>query len=202
MLISWPAPFLFIKEVENHKQIKEEIFTTIQEQSKDKKFYNYPNQTRKNSNSVWNCEVITSFFERDSEEVKSIFTEKIVNEIIDPALQELFNHPKYIGKKNPKQTILEEIWYNVYEPGYSQEIHEHCGSTFSGIYLLELNEPNTTVFYAHSTNYEYADSPGSLYLTDNIKEGNIIIFPSEFVHSVKESTNYRISISFNLKCLF
>lgn len=202
MLVSWPGPFLFIKEVKNHKEIKEKIFSVIKEQSKDKEFYNYPNKVRKDSNTTWNCEVITSFFNRTDDKVKNIFTEELVNELIDPVLEELFNHPKYVGKINPKKTILEEIWYNVYEPGYQQEIHDHSGATFSGIYLLELNEPNTTMFYSHSAGYDYAEWPGGIYLTDKIKEGNIILFPSEFLHAVKPSINHKVSISFNLKCFF
>jgi hypothetical protein len=202
MLITWPSPFVYWTEVKNHKLIKETLSGDIKNHSKDFKYYNSPMKTRKIGDPKWDCEVITTFFDRD--DVKDFFTQEIVEQIIGEPLDEMFVDSNFPIKIKPKETILTEIWYNVYKPGYSQEIHAHHGATFSGIYLLELNEPNTTVFFSNTPTYKYNESKSmsSSFSTENIKEGNVILFPSELSHLVKKSEKFRITISFNLICNF
>ena len=200
MLLNWPSPFLFWTEIENHQQLKEELKPKILEQSSDMKFYNKPMQLRKPGDSTWNCEVITSYFDRESS--NSLFTKDILYSIISKPLDDLFLEEKCPMMNKPKNTYISEIWYNVYREGYEQEIHAHHGATLSGIYILELNEPNTTMFFSHNTSFAYCGDTKFMgaYKTDHIKEGNVLLFPSEFMHCVKKSTKSRITISFNLLC--
>jgi len=202
MLEVWPTPFIFWTEVKDHKKIKEQIFPIISEQSKDMKYYNKPLQIRKPGDTNWNCEVITTYFDR--EDVRDIFTEELINKIIGEPLEELFLNPKSPINTIPISTDLAEIWYNVYKEGYSQEIHGHHGATFSGIYILDLNEPNTTAFSINNqTSFSYnGNGLGGVYTTDHIKEGNVIIFPAELMHFVRKCKKSRCTIAFNLVCKF
>ena len=215
MLLNWPAPFLFWTEVENHEELKSTLLPKIHEQSKDKKYFNRPQQIRQPEDSRWDCEVVTTFFDRNEEEVKTLFPKEVLREIIAKPIQKLFEEDKCPIPKKPTKTHISEVWYNHYESGYYQEIHAHHGATFSGIYLLELNEPNTTAFYNNMSSFQYCTLPGTgamepenkhkmlgVYTTEHIKEGNVILFPSEFSHSVRKSTASRTTISFNLLCEF
>lgn len=200
MFVYWPCPFLFWTEVPNHKQLKELLYPEIIKERHNPKYLNRPLQSRGPTDPKWQCNVITTFFDRD--EVRDLFTEKIIEDIIGTPLEQMFNDPNYRGKRDPIDTVLTEIWYNIYEKEYHQEIHAHHGATFSGIYLFELNEPNTTTFFTNNSVFEYGGGPGSHYTTEHIKEGNVLIFPSEFSHLVRKTSEFRITISFNLKCVF
>lgn len=215
MLLNWPAPFLFWTEVNNHNEIKKTLLPKIKEQVSNPKYYNKPLQMRRPGDSRWDCEVVTTFFDRDDDDVKNLFTKDIMRDIIASPMKELFNDPMCLVPVKPTKTNITEIWYNHYESEYFQEIHAHHGATFSGIYLLELNEPNTTVFYNNMGGFQYSRLPGTgdlepenrhklmgMYTTEHIKEGNVLLFPSEFSHSVRKSTTSRTTVSFNLLCEF
>jgi len=197
MLVSWPSPFIFWTKINDHEEIKKELKENILNESEDFKYYNSALKERQLSENKWQCEVITSYFHR--EEIKHFFTERIVKSIIENPLDELFEHKSFFNKK-PREIILPEIWFNVYKPGYSQEIHAHHGATLSGIYLLELNEPNTTVFFSNTPPYKYNEDNwiGGVFNTEHLEEGNVILFPAELSHSVTKCKNSRITIAFNL----
>lgn len=202
MLVNWPSPFLFWTKLENHEELKKELVPKIYEQSKDMKYYNKPMQIRNPGDGHWNCEVITTYFNR--EDSNNIFSNEILSSIISKPLKEFFEQPNCPVSNKPIKTNIPEIWYNVYKKGYEQEIHAHHGATFSGIYLLELKEPNTTVFFSHSNSFLCQKDNYYLgaYPTEHIEEGNVLLFPSEFAHAVKKSKKPRITISFNLVCEF
>ena len=200
MLINWPCPFIFWTEISNHEQLKESLYPKIIQGKDNPEYHNIPSKARNIGESKWECDVITSFFHRD--DIRGIFMEKNIEDMIGTPLEQMFDDPDYRGLKNPIHTNLTEIWYNIYEKENHQEIHAHHGATFSGIYLFELNEPNTTTFFTNNSVYEYGNGPGSYYTTEHIKEGNVLIFPSEFSHMVRKTSKFRITISFNLKCIF
>lgn len=198
MLVNWPSPFLFWTEVEGHLEIKEQLKSKILKQSSNIKYYNKPMQVRKPGDSNWNCQVITSYFDR--QDSNSFFTKDILHSIISNPSEKLFEEKGCLIRKKPKNINVSEIWYNVYKEGYEQEIHAHFGSTLSGIYILELNEPNTTMFFSHGNSFAYCDDNSLMgsYKTEHIKEGNVLLFPSEFMHCVHKSKKPRITVSFNL----
>lgn len=201
-MMVWPSPFLFWTEVENHNKLKKDLLPKIKSESKKEHYHTTPGKInrRKGKNPVvWYCEVITSHF--DMEESENIFTEEIKSLIIEDPLKQFYDDINCPVPIKPKKHILKDIWFNFYEPGYWQEKHTHAGSTYSGIYILELNEKNPTVFYNYSSstfNYEKTMEP--IYTTTHIKEGNVLLFPSEFVHSVNVCSNQRATISFNIVC--
>ena len=202
-MVVWPSPFLFWTEVENHEEIKKLLLPEIKKESKKEKYHTTPGKVHRKEGlvpQVWQCEVITSYF--DAEESKELLKKNLTTSVIQTALKKFYSDPNCPVETKPKKHNLRDIWFNVYEPGYWQEEHMHNGSTYSGIYLLELNEENTTVFKYFSSSFKYSKFNNPVYETKHIKEGNIILFPSEFLHAVKPSINYKVSISFNLKCFF
>jgi hypothetical protein len=101
--------------------------------------------------------------------------------------------------KFPKKSYLEEIWYNHYEKNiHYQETHHHRPSDFSGIYFIELEGKNTTTFYHHHISQMLEQNK----TLDKIKEGDVVIFPSSLMHSVRKSNCKKTSISFNINCQF
>ncbi len=98
----------------------------------------------------------------------------------------------------PEKFMLSEIWYNAYEKDYFQEYHKHGRSNFSGIYLIDLHETNKTVFMQNNPPSIITDKY-FLYNTKHIKEGNVIIFPSDLSHCVNSCENNRVTVSFNIK---
>lgn len=203
-IIIWPAPFIFWTEVENHQEIKKDILPKIKEQSKNEDLHTTPGKVHRIPGQIpcsWSCEVVTSYFKRNESEYKNLFNEKLITSVVSNSLKKFFDDPNCPQKTKPKKTILTDIWFNSYNPGYWQEVHSHHGSTYSGIYILELNEENPTKFCTQNIpRYSYSEMPFMEYKTSHIKEGNVLLFPSEFPHSVDICSNERSTISFNILC--
>jgi len=110
-----------------------------------------------------------------------------------------------------------QYWFNKYEKGDFQEIHDHCVSNFepgsyptlSGIYILKSDdEPNSTTFEIkdkkgipfHPTKKKMVFDTSNV---DDIKEGTLILFSSTLSHLVKPiKTDGRVTIAFNIACKF
>ena len=209
-MVVWPAPFLYWTEVEGHQELKDKILPKIKEESLKEKYHTVPGKVHRRLNlapQVWDCEVITNYF--DPYDYKEFLLENLTSTIVENVLKKFYNDPNCPVPIKPKKHILKDIWFNFYQPGYWQEAHTHDGSVYSGIYILELNEENTTKFFNYgTTTYSYARSAktkfGSFanvnYDTKHIKEGNVLLFPSELVHAVEAATQERATISFNIKC--
>jgi hypothetical protein len=200
-MIVWPSPFLFWTEVENHEEIKKILLPEIKKESRKEKYHTTPGKIHRKEGvepQVWQCEVITSYFDADSS--KELLKKNLTSLVIQTALKKFYSDPNCPVQNKPRKHNLQEIWFNVYEPGYWQEEHMHNGSTYSGIYLLELNEENTTVFKHYSSGFRYSEFNKLIYETKHIKEGNVILFPSEFLHLVEKCSNQRTTISFNIQC--
>ena len=78
-----------------------------------------------------------------------------------------------------------------------QEAHDHSPSIVSGIYYLQLDSLPATFLNPSGTDSVLPNTfPNYL----NIQEGDLIIFPSHLMHSVKRSgsENLRVSYSFNI----
>tara|TARA_R100000005_G_scaffold96280_1_gene82043 strand:+ start:732 stop:1352 length:621 start_codon:yes stop_codon:yes gene_type:complete len=101
-------------------------------------------------------------------------------------------------------------WCNKYEPGDSQEIHDHTGpeAQISLVYFHSVSEENKCDFVF----YDETDSPFSMsdfgakhkfpcYGNDKpkVKSGDFIVFPSHYPHYVTthKGTGTRITFSAN-----
>jgi len=109
---------------------------------------------------------------------------------------------------------INKIWYNVYTDGEYQEVHDHLGSLFepshfSFIHFLCFDNENHNppefrdpLSQLRTTSLELErNNCGEVYVPD-VKEGDLIMFPSYLQHCVPpgKKTEYpRITISFNVK---
>jgi len=189
--IIFPTHFVWWKRLENHEEIKERYIPIIDQDYE-------LNSLIYNSKNDWDCNVTTSFFSEVS--VSPIFDDYFIKNVVwqtmDIMIKELHNRIKL---PIPEESHLNHMWYNKYQKGQWQEIHNHNSGnvSFSGIYLIDLNEKNNTVFYnKHNINCFYAEK--SLFSTNHIEEGSVIWFPSELSHYVKPSLANRTTISFNV----
>ena len=125
----------------------------------------------------------------------------------------------------PHNCGINNMWYNVYRKGYSQEIHLHSSrgadppTLFSGIYFCKYEEDHAPVkFWNPSTVYlstmsanlvEYSDSKENFHIDSygkevisyHPKQGDLIMFPSFLMHSVpiQRIDSKRVTISFNIQ---
>lgn len=188
----FPTQFVYHTKVENHLQIKQKYLQIIREDLEKNKFLY-------ESSKIWNCDVASSFFGNKRKNMKMFeddFCDKIVWKPLTTLKKELTQ--KVPLHEFPKKVKMTEIWYNAYEKNYFQEYHKHGNSNFSGIYLLDLHENNKTVFKQDELP-STMQNKYFLYSTEHIKEGNVIIFPSNLSHCVQPCENTRISVSFNIK---
>ncbi len=191
----FPARFVYHETVNNHQHYKDKYLPIIQDDLKQ-------NQFLYNSRNIWKCNTTSSFFGNKRKNIQMFESGNFYQDVIWDQIQKLkIELENSIALyKFPKLLELKEIWYNIYENGTYQEYHDHVGSNFSGVYFLLLEEENKTMFKQEnlptiSTNKYY------LYNTKHIKEGDVIIFPSDLLHCVEPCETNRITISFNLKII-
>lgn len=127
----------------------------------------------------------------------SPFTQTILTDIVwnpfDQMLQEL--QCAY----TPKESKLQSIWWNYYQPGQYTEPHKHIDSDFSGIYLLHLNEPNNTMFYQNGESGSFPLFDEYIH-TKDVPEGSTILFPSRLLHWSLPTVKERYVVIFNIVC--
>ena len=178
--------FVFWDSVPNHQQNKDILLPLIMQNLE---------KTKGMQKGAWLCEVNTEFFANPESYQKYIGL--IVN-CIYPALDNMF---KEMPMLQPKVSKVRNIWYNYYQEGHTQEIHSHSNkSTFSGIYVLNADEVNKTVFYSYGASLlGYIKEAKQL---TEVKEGDIVLFPSNLLHYVLPCEKERVTIAFNIDCEF
>ena len=182
--------FYYHGEVAEHKALKDILLSEMQ------------NATLSQP-SEWNCSVKSSF---ESDTNMSDFSWDYFYECIKPNLLEM--HQQLNG--NPLAHIdMTEAWLNQYTMGDSQEVHTHIGGddcTFSLAYFAQYAENDAKfIFYdpdqtKHLGNYSKHYSTVNTWFPD-VREGDIIIFPSWLHHQVdvQRSDTTRITVSANFK---
>jgi len=183
----FPSDFYWTTSVKNHDKIKNIILPQIEQDIKtlEKK-------------PDWCCDAISSFCYRKD----FLYNYLLLDDAIWKPIKEMFdNFPNnYWQIKLPKGASISKIWYNYYDGIKSthQEQHHHRPHNFSGIYFLELNSENTTTFY----NYHPDVSFERRKVLDDVKEGDVVIFPSSLMHQVNYCYGKKISISFNVNLFY
>ena len=112
--------------------------------------------------------------------------------------------------------IVDDIWYNYYEKGSYQELHEHIADPFQKIHFscihylsydkdvhtpTEFHDPISAI-RAHSLTLD-KDFVGDFFIPQ-VEEGDLIMFPAYLQHRVlpqKVSDIPRITLSFNFRLL-
>lgn len=200
MHYAFPYNFVYWEKVVNHQEIKEKYYNNIILKNKN-------NIQKKNE---WIGDLKTSYNNNDLNKClyENYFTSNVIWPYFDNMLVELCNNIPL-----PIESYISEIWYNVYEKGNFQEPHQHDRNyrnvsdkvhvnSYCGIYLLHLEEKNTTVFYEEPPIPCSIDNSGINFLTDFMEEGNVILFPSGLSHYVLPSKTDRCTISFNITSVF
>jgi uncharacterized protein (TIGR02466 family) len=157
--------------------------------------------------SDWDCNVKTGLdIERNNSEYGW------VPEFINHIEKYIYEYISSISLYDlPIETLMPPPWVNIYEFNDFQEIHEHLGSQnlISYCYFHKLPErhgkfvlvdKNANNFYLGQENTQLLKTVGGNFVPQ-VKEGDLIIFPSWVSHKVtlNKSTDQRISISGNVK---
>ena len=118
---------------------------------------------------------------------------------------------KYLTVKDNAQFYLQNSWCNIHKPGEESQIHYHGGSLLSGVYypIFPENSGDISFYRAvsytnlfHSTirvEFDENNNVNAETYTIRLKEGNIVIFPSQLEHKVQKnnSDQNRYSLAFN-----
>lgn len=183
----FPLEFVFWTKNPKHEIHKQQLLPKIKEGL---------GETHGKQVDKWLCDVNTEFFNNNAG------FEKYLPFIMDaayPALDQMFAEIPNIT--TPSSSKITEIWYNHYglSGGSGQEVHSHGCAGYSGIYLLELTEPNTTIFYSYLAGLSNV-AASATFKTEFASEGDILLFPSSMLHYVVPTKNARTTVAFNVNC--
>ena len=203
--IKFPSHYLYWTQVKDHENIKSKLVPIIHNLITEN---NYDNPFKKD------CTMTTNFLKK-----AKFLDHEIKDKIIGKYLQEMISETNCFTNRKPVDVIIENYWFNVYEKGDNQEMHQHIAlpsiidgkrydTTFSIIYILNSDEEeNSTVFKLTDTAIPFHPLMQPVEFdtskVDEIKEGTILIFSNQlnhFVRPIKKSG--RITIAFNVACCF
>ncbi|UNH61149.1 putative 2OG-Fe(II) oxygenase [Synechococcus phage S-SZBM1] len=152
----------------------------------------------------WNCDVLTSFevATNKSDYSWDVFEMSIQDNLLDM-------HIKLHGKPYV-EFFMTESWINVYKQHHSQEVHTHSGGdgcTFSCAYFVQYDpeQDGKFGFYNPSQDMHVGDYskhyPTNSTWFPDVKEGDILIFPSTLHHFVQpqRTTHQRVTVSANFR---
>jgi len=189
------------------EETKQKILNQIKFNYNNHKDYYHPD---------WNCLVHSTISENNNIDYSSLlpFYKKEYEDFASQYHLGLNQHNYWIAKP----------WYNYYVKHSSQEIHDHIKvyseenkfNFFSGVHFLKLNQSHPKIVF-YNTNtcspYQHMDKINSYFNHKNVKhsflcrsfeidvkENDIIIFPSFLEHAVfkQKIEEPRITISFNI----
>jgi len=203
--IKFPCHCVYWTQVKDHENIKSNLVPIIHNLITEN---NYDNPFKKDCTMTTNFSEKTDFLDNEMKE-----------KIIWKCLVEMISETNCFPEKNPTEIVISEYWFNVYEKGDFQEMHNHrClpmlkngkryDQTFSMVYILNSEEEdNSIIFKLTGTTIPYVPmlqecefDTGSV---KEIKEGTVLIFSNQlnhFVRPIKKSG--RITIAFNVACCF
>lgn len=206
-----------IKEVFGDYIWKSKLDNNFVEEYKNE-FNSRINNNSITTNSWGDCNVKSSFFNDElvinslSIDFNGMFSKKIIDE-----MKLFFTELEKLDENRNKidvELVIISLWYNNYNYGDFQEIHDHCGerSFYSFVYIfkstnkdsdarLVFDNPRGQFFrnmliseIVKINNYESKYVP-------KLNEGELIIFPSHMKHYVtchKSKDDNRITIAGNI----
>jgi len=194
------APWLLKVSIGNTEEIRKRMCEKITAHLDDSQF----------NSDFWNCNSWTSFKQRDfcKEE------QNILNDMVNKPLQDIIKHFNYSAKE-----FKVKGWFNAYKEFQWQEFHNHLPAILSGVYFISFDEethgklsfknpiPQWKCSLTTNSNLDLNPSNDLLYKEEfvpQVKESDLIIFPSGLEHGVKLSkkkpSKIRITYSFNVVC--
>ena len=114
---------------------------------------------------------------------------------------------KELGFKG--EQYMDEMWLNINQKGNSNELHNHAGYFFSGVFYIQTDSKSGCIKFENTNianQFTFSDNLVEKYNCYNSKkysiqpeENMLLIFPSWLSHYVlpSESQKDRISIAFN-----
>jgi predicted 2-oxoglutarate/Fe(II)-dependent dioxygenase YbiX len=201
----FPCHYVYWGQVKDHENIKSRLLPIIDSLLSEN---NYDNPF-KACTMTTNISKMTDFIGHET-----------MDKIIGTHLEEMVSETNCFPHIKPLDVIITEYWFNVYQKGDFQEMHNHQGlpevrngkrydNIFSIVYILNSDdeEENSTVFKLTDTNIPYfpmlKQSEFYTGAVKEIKEGTLMIFSNQLNHFVVPvKTNGRITIAFNVACCF
>ncbi len=203
----FPSEIVYWTRVKEHESIKSKILQKIEDIQTTEKLENPFDCTMTTNFGKLKAGVSTIHNFLDQECIQKMFMEPFRDFLKDTDVFQI----------KPKNYVMYQYWFNKYEKGDFQELHDHTelnfepGSypTLSGIYILKSDdEPNYTSFEIknkkgipfHPTKKKMVFDTSDV---DDITEGTLILFSSTLSHMVKPvKTSGRVTIAFNIACKF
>ena len=195
----FPTPVV-IADIERHKEYKEKALPLL-----EKKFKDSPNQIAPYAlmEHTW-----TTYEKDDGLNIWDEQFEKLVYDYIN-----------YMNGSPIDWKIHVDSWFNVHDSNMYMEQHHHGGSIISGIYYLQLdkdkdfpatflNPSEQQIERWQSKDCDFSPAMEGLFASTfpnylNLKEGQLILFPSYLLHFVKRSRHQhnklRVSYAFNIE---
>lgn len=189
----FPSNFVYWQKVQNHQEIKEKYIELILNDFES-------NKDEYKSKSDWNCSVVSSYFDDENRNNKRIFDQYFIENVVQEPIENCISQ---LNLMRPETISIFKIWYNVYDKNDYQEVHHHLGSqsiSYSGIYILDLDGKNNTHFCQPGVTLE--SQFGSNFNGSTLEEGDVIIFPAGLLHYTSPIDINKISVSFNVRCLY
>jgi|TARA_R110001606_G_C15322879_1_gene644814 hypothetical protein len=202
----FPTNYVYWENIKEHDNIKSKympILDAIEKVNKD------------NLENPWSgCEVNISSFSHDYNFLNTEDINTIIWKPIDNFISEI--NSNYKCRLRFKESRIYKYWFNTYKMGDFQEFHDHHGSPkfindkyfypmFSGIYILhDDTETSSIIFKTPNTiPLPFSDLTNPHYFNtskeNTIKEGTVVIFPSQLEHMVKKCIKPgRRTIAFNV----
>lgn len=188
MFFTFPDQFVFWHEMPKteHLALKEKLLPQILQ--REDEFRSNPKI------SSWDADLSCSI----GHKLDFLLDPHVIDMLVWSPMDKMVSENKGEIYKVPLNSTLENVWFNVTNPGEFQEVHHHVPASFSGIYLLDCDEPNPTSFYRPSSRKESF----TLFTTEFMKEGTVILFPSDLSHYVKPTKKRRVTLAFNVFCTY
>lgn len=200
----FPSPFIFWRKPNNHEEIKSKVLPMIETDL-------YKNKETYLKMSNWGCDMVSSFHCYD-ENISTINNDLSTHPELVDAIWVAFNEMlNTLADQNRIDDLdfnyfikseLVDIWYNKYDTGHYQDIHEHRPYEFSGIYILDDPNYSNTYFFDQNSiftvegKHTFGESESKEF---DIGEGNILLFPGALPHHVPPVKSSKITISFNIR---
>ena len=117
-----------------------------------------------------------------------------------------------VGRVCDLEIVPQNAWANKYNPGDYQEVHDHCTPTsnISMVYFHTVNDDDSAKFMFYNTEhapYRLQGLSDTLRLPINhqtvpdVGQGDILIFPSHYLHLVTPHRGSQTRITFSMNFL-
>ena len=194
MLYNFPSQFIYWEELPEHTDLRDELLEFI---NNDNAWNG--DMYRERASQYWGSTLTTSYFRTQPLE---FVTQEMYDQIVWCPFQRMYEEMETLPRA--EQNYLAEFWYNQYNIGEHQEVHNHIkgnNATISGIYILESEAPSPLTFFNPNHPIAYQSGTTHSFDTKDLMEGTVILFPSCLLHYVKPAQSKRTTISFNIQTI-